>query len=122
MKKIFCLILAIVLVVSVLTACGEKQEKEFIETITYEKIAQINSVTNLLKKYDRITEKTVNKNLEDDGEFSWNTGMYDITVQGILLKSALPFNAASTVLKPISWMLKKNFKGKYTLSQQPQEK
>lgn len=60
--------------------------------------------------------------IDADGEFSWNTGMYDITVQGILLKSALPFNAASTVLKPISWMLKKNFKGKYTLSQQPQEK
>ena len=60
--------------------------------------------------------------IDADGEFSWNTGLYDVTVQAVLLKSALPFNAASTVLKPISWMLKKNFKGKYTSSEQPQKK
>ena len=60
--------------------------------------------------------------IDANGDFSWNTGLYDITVQAVLLKSALPFNAASTVLKPLSWMLKKNFKGKYSPSQQSQKK
>lgn len=82
MKKIFCLILVLILTVSVFTSCGQKEEKEFIETITFEKIAQVNSVTNLLKKYDRITEKTVNKDLEDGGEFSWNLS-YEKSENGI---------------------------------------
>ena len=50
-----------------------------------------------------------------DGEFFWNTGEYNVNVYAELLKSALPFEIASQILKPVSWMLKKNFKGKYAV-------
>ena len=41
------------------------------------------------------------------------SGEYDLTVRAELLKDALPFEIASTILKPISWILSKNYKGKY---------
>ena len=47
------------------------------------------------------------------GEYSWESGEYDLTVRAELLKDALPFEIASTILKPISWILSKNYKGKY---------
>lgn len=72
MRKVLCLLIAVVLTASVFTACNKPEEKEFIETITFEKIAQVNSITNLLKNYNRITERTVNKNLEGSDEFYWD--------------------------------------------------
>ena len=72
MKKVLCLLIVAVLTVSTLAACSKPEEKDFIETITFEKIAQVNSITNLLKNYDRITERTVNKNLEGSEEFYWD--------------------------------------------------
>ena len=53
--------------------------------------------------------------MDADGEFHWNTGEYDVTVYAELLKSALPFEIASKILRPVSLMLKKNFKGKYKM-------
>ena len=72
MKKVLCLLVVVVLVISVFTACGKTEEKDFIETITFEKIAQVNSITNLLKNHSSITERTVNKNMEDAEEFFWD--------------------------------------------------
>ena len=84
-------------------------------------------MSDILFKNDKAIIEKVKANgnfvsMNAKGEFMWNTGEYDVTVYAELLKSALPFEMASQILKPISWMLKKNFKGKYTLSQQPQEK
>ena len=53
--------------------------------------------------------------MDADREFLWNTGEYDVTVYAELLKSALPFEIASKILRPVSLMLKKNFKGKYKM-------
>ena len=72
MKKVLCILIAVIAFASVLSACGDKADSEFVETITFEKIAQVNSITNLLKNYDSITERTVNKDLEDDSEFYWD--------------------------------------------------
>lgn len=72
MKKIFCLILTVVLIVSLFASCGKTEEKDILETITFEKIAQVNSITNLMRNYSSITERTVNKEIEDSGEFYWD--------------------------------------------------
>ena len=72
MKKVLCLLIAVVLIISLFTACGKNDEVDFLETITFEKIAQVNSMTNLLKNYDSITERTVNKNMDGEEEFYWD--------------------------------------------------
>lgn len=72
MKKVLCVLMAVIVFASLITACKNNEEKDFLETITFEKIAQVNSITNLLKNYDSITERTVNKELESDGEFFWD--------------------------------------------------
>lgn len=74
---------------------------------------------NILFDKDKAVIKDVKANgnfvsMDAEGQFLWNTGEYDVTVFAELLKSALPFEMASQILKPISWMLKKNFKGTYT--------
>lgn len=71
MKKILCIMLAAAVCVSLFVSCGNSNEQEFIETITYEKIAQVNSITNLLKNYERISERTTNLDMDDGGDFSW---------------------------------------------------
>ena len=72
MKKVLCILIAVIAFASVFSACGDKGNRDFLETITFEKIAQVNSITNLLKNYDSITERTVNKDLENDDEFYWD--------------------------------------------------
>lgn len=72
MKKVLCILIAVIAFASVFSACGDKGNSDFLETITFEKIAQVNSITNLLKNYDSITERTVNKDLENDDEFYWD--------------------------------------------------
>lgn len=72
MKKVLCIFLAAIVMISLFTACGNTEEKDILETITFEKIAQVNSITNLMKKYDSITERTVNKDLENQAEFFWD--------------------------------------------------
>lgn len=72
MKKVLCFLLSVVVLTALITACSDNGEKDILETITFEKIAQINSITNLLKNYESITERTVNKSLENDEEFYWD--------------------------------------------------
>lgn len=72
MKKVLCVLLAILILTAMITACSDSEEKDILETITFEKIAQVNSLTNLLKNYDSITERTVNKSLENNEEFYWD--------------------------------------------------
>ncbi|MBQ7402363.1 MAG: hypothetical protein IJW05_02865 [Lentisphaeria bacterium] len=51
--------------------------------------------------------------IDTAGEFFWENGEYDFTIRAELLKEALPFQIGATILKPISWILSKNYKGKY---------
>lgn len=72
MKKILCILIAVISLASLFSACGDEMKGDILETITFEKISQVNSITNLLKNYDSITERTINKNLENDEEFFWD--------------------------------------------------
>lgn len=53
--------------------------------------------------------------LDANGNFLWNTGDYDLTFRAELLKNALPFEAMSKILTPVSWILRKSYKGKYII-------
>lgn len=72
MKKILCVLLTIFVLTSLITSCKSSEEKDILETITFEKIAQVNSITNLLKNYESITERTINRDLENGDEFFWD--------------------------------------------------
>lgn len=71
MRRVICLIISTILILSLFTGCTNQNDASVLDTLTFEKISMVNSRANLLKKYPCIMEITSNINTDTDSDFSW---------------------------------------------------
>lgn len=60
--------------------------------------------------------------LNANGFYRWQDNFFDINVRAELLRNALPFDAMSHLLTPVSWILEQKLKGNFNTYQWEQQK
>ena len=60
--------------------------------------------------------------LNANGFYRWQDNFFDVNVRAELLRNALPFDAMSHILSPVSWILEQKLKGNFNTYQWEQTK
>ena len=76
---------------------------------------------------DKLVLKKIRSNggfvaLNANGFYRWQDNFFDVNVRAELLRNALPFDAMSHILSPVSWILEQKLKGNFNTYQWEQTK